>query len=345
MLAEAIKNIEVPPGIEIPAKRADQAREWLESFRKSERLEKIAVARRLGLSDNGRNRVNKFLSGESDPGLVLAVEQLRVTVEGPEQISKFIGWRDTRCARTILAHAHRVRNGNLFGAIVGPVGAGKSEALKYFQRATRDDGLPPVRIIRCRTTMHMQGLLQTLAWEMCGIEGGSAGRLHEQVARRLSGRPEFLIIDEIDYLARHDRALELCRDLHDEVGVGVLFSGQMYFLSRVWERANNVRANIPQEEGRIGLSGPLAAFADRLRVEVAPGVADEEVVEIAQDSLKMTLTSEAAKRLVVYVNHDFRSLAGIISVMREIRAKQGRQVDHRMVEAAWTGAQHIKSKQ
>jgi hypothetical protein len=93
------------------------------------------------------------------------------------------------------------------------------------------------------------------------------------------------------------------------------------------------------------MTGHLAAFADRLRVQIAPGLDDEEAIAIAQDALNMTLTEEAAKRLVVYVNHDFRVLVLLIGVMRDLRQRFGKTVDHRVIEASWARAMHVKSRQ
>src|SRR5574341_646237 len=252
-------EIEEQPEVDISTDRAETARSWLKDFRKHEGLEKIAIARRFGWGDHGRNRVHKFIEGEDDPGVVLAVERLRSTVDGPEGIAKYIGFRETLCARTVTDHALKIRAAGLFGAIVGPVGAGKSEALKKIQSTTKNDGLPPVRLLRCRSTMHLPGIVKKIAADM-GIKGGESSQLHEQIVQRLSGRPEFLIVDEVDYLLHNERSLHFFRDLHDETGIGVLFSGQMYFLDAVWDRANR-GAGARGEEGRLQLGGSLAAFA------------------------------------------------------------------------------------
>jgi len=336
-------GLEEQPEIVISIGRAETARSWLDEFRKHEALEKIAIARRLGFDDNGRNRVRKFLEGDDDPVMVLAVERLRATIEGPDGISKYIGFRETRCARTIIEFALKIRAAGLFGAVVGPVGAGKTEALKKIQRGTRNDGRPPVRIIRACSMTNSPGLVRSLAEEM-GIKAAEVSKLYREIVRRLSARPEFLIVDEADYLLQNERCLHFFRDLHDETGNGVLFSGQLYFLNQVWERANR-RTSANAEEGRLAMGGALAAFADRLRVQVAPGLDDEEVISISQDVLKMTLTDEAAKRLIVLVNHDFRSLALLIGIMRDIRTRAGHTVDHRFIEGAWIRAMHIKSRQ
>ena len=336
-------GFEEQPGVDISTSRAETVRSWLKEFRKHEGLEKLGIARRLGFDDEGRSRVHKFLEGDDDPVMVFAVERLRATVEGPDGISKFIGFRETRCARTVIEFALKIRATGLFGAVVGPVGAGKTEALKKIQQGTRNDGRPPVRIIRACSMTNSPGLVRSLAEEM-GIKAAEVNKLYREIVRRLSGRPEFLIVDEADYLLNNERCLHFFRDLHDETGNGILFSGQLYFLNQVWERANR-RAGANAEQGRLAMGGALAAFADRLRVQIAPGLDDEEVVSISQDVLKMTLTDEAAKRLIVFVNHDFRVLALLIGIMRDIRTRAGSTVDHRFIEGAWARAMHIKSRQ
>jgi hypothetical protein len=338
--ARKIEDEEVPQGVEISAARTEAARSFLKHYRKDEGLEKVAVARKLGYADSGRNRVHRFLEGADDPGLVLAVERLRVTVEGSDGIQKYVGFRETRCAKIVINFARKIRSAGLFGAIVGPCGAGKTEALKKFQQDSKNDGLPPVRIIRCHATDNLPGVVGNLAEDL-GLKRGETSKVHREIVRRLAGRPEFLIVDEVDHLLHNERSLHFFRDLWDEIGVGVLFSGQMYFLSEVWQRAAN--GHHGGEEGRLGLGGPLAAFADRLRVEMAVGLDDEEIIDIACDVLKMDLTDEAAKRLLVFANKNFRALTVVIQSLREIRQKAGRQIDHRAIEAAWARARHIKS--
>jgi hypothetical protein len=191
--------------------------------------------------------------------------------------------------------------------------------------------------------MHLPGLVRGLAEEM-GIKGGEVSKLHAEIVSRLSGRPEMLVVDEVDYLLHNERSLHFFRDLHDETGIAVLFSGQLYFLTQVWERANRGGGGIV-EEGRLSMGGALAAFADRLRVQIAPGLDDEEVVSLVQEVLACTLSEDAVKRLIVYVNHDFRVLSLLIGVMRDLRQRAGKTVDHRVIEASWARAMHVKSRQ
>jgi DNA transposition AAA+ family ATPase len=333
---------------DISPKRLESARDFLIDFKKTQRLEKIALARRLGLGDSGRTLVSKFLddklADKADPTrIVLAAEALRAQIEGPEGINKSIGVRETRCAQVVWRQAKSARDGHLMSAIVGPIGAGKTEALKIFQRRSSRDGGAPVRYIRGRTTVHLAALVRKVAVEMGITErGGDPAALHEDIVRRLMGYPEFLIFDEVDYF--NERCLQFVRDLYDETGTGILLSGQLHFLTFLDRHSNGHGPSSSDDANRWSMSGWLAPFADRLFVQVAPGLDDDEVTQIAEETLNMELTEDAAAKLVTYVNHNFRLLARLIIIMREMRLRAGKTVDHRTIEIAWQRSQHQKAK-
>lgn len=334
---------------EVSLNREAEARDWLASFFRTEGIDKTALARRLGLGKEGRTVVTKFLADKRDDEInfariTLATERLRAQVDGPEGVAKYIGFQETECVSAIWNQAKKVRDGHLLGAVVGPIGSGKTEALREFQRRARHDGGAPVRIVRCRTTMNLPSFVRKLAVDMGLVEhGGDVSTLHEQIVRRLSSYPEFLIFDEIDYLTYHEKTFHFLRDLYDETGTGILLSGQLYFLSYVWGRADFSAAK--GDDKGLTRSGTLAPFADRLAVEVAPGLTDEEIVDICEKALNATLDGEASKKLIVYVDRNFRMLALMLRALRDMRLKHGRAVNQRMIEAAWITCGHIKTKQ
>lgn len=336
---------------EISVNREEEAREWLKNFFRTEGIDKTALARRLGLGKEGRTVVQRFLSDREDgetnfARVTLAAERLRAQVDGPEGVAKYIGFQETRCVQAIFKHAQKARDGHLLAAVVGPIGSGKTEAIREFQRRARRDGGAPVRIVRCRTTMNLPSFVRKLAVDMGLVEqGGDVSHLHEQIVRRLSSYPEFLIFDEIDYLTYHEKSFHFLRDLYDETGTGILLSGQLYFLSYLWGRADFAAASKSDESGKIARSGSLAPFADRLAIEVAPGLDDEEVVDISERALNATLTEQASSKLLLYVDHNFRMLAVMLRSLREMRLKAGKVVDHKMVESAWIKSSHLKAQQ
>ena len=336
--------------VEIPEDREGDARVWLKDFFKREGLDKTGMARRLGLGKDGRTVVTKFLSDKdcdektNFARIVLATERLRAQVDGPEGISKHIGFRETRCVKSVWKHLNAVRDGHLLGAVVGTCGAGKTEALREAARRSRYDGKAPIRLIRCRVSMNMPSLIRKLARDMGLVEaGGDHSELHEDIVRKLSSHPEFLIFDEADYLTYNERCLQFLRDLHAETGTGLLLAGQLYFLSYIWGKAA-FNGN-GKEDGRVNPGGSLAPFADRLAVEVAPGLDDEEIVDIAEDVLKMSLTEKASAKLTFYVDHNFRVLRQVLLVMHDMRMRAGKTIDEKVVEAAWRKSKHIKAKQ
>lgn len=329
-------------------KRVENARAWLRWFIESEDQEYTAMARRLGLSESGgRNLVSRFANNKLDVDptqIVLAVESLRAQVEGPEGITKFIGFRETRSAKMLWRHVAAARDGHFVGVVVGPVGFGKTEAVREFQRRVRNDGKAPVEYVYARVTTNLPALINEVA-ETIGLidrgRGGDPARLHRLIAQSLRSRPRFFVFDEGDYL--NDRCLTFVRNLHDESGAGMAIVGRPMLLKTIdeglyWSRANG------DGKDRVVADGPLAPFVDRIFSAVLPGLGDDEVVEVAEDVLKGKLTEDAVKKLLFYVGPNFRLLSRVIGALRDIRIKGGRTIDHQMIEAAWRKLQRLESR-
>lgn len=325
-------------------KRIEAARAWLDAWVQEHHLNYTAAARQIGLGDAGRTPVSRFVRGEMDGDLtrlVLAVEQFRATVEGPEGISAIIGFRETRCARLIWSVAHDARDNHKMAAVIGYTGYGKTEALNQFQRRTHQDNRPPVRIVTCNVLVNAPFLARKLALDMGLVEkGGEPAMCLELVNRRLRAHPEFWIVDEANFLK--ESCLHVLRNIHDVTGTGMLLAGTPTFLSMIANRSNGNGLLRDEDNGARGYDGPLALFADRVFSQVLPGVMEDEVTEIAESVLACQLTDQALSRLVVYVNHNMRLLTRILLQLREQRRRAGtRRVDEKMVEAAWAKLAHI----
>ena len=178
-------------------KRVENAHSWFKFWIDSEGREFTSAARTLGLGENGRTTCSKFYHGklESDPTrIVLAVEALRAQLEGPEGVSRHIGFRETRCARAVLKYAAAARDGHGIGVLVGSMGFGKTEAIREFQRRTEGDGKPPVEYVYCRISTNLPSIINDLAQELGLVgrdRGGDPARLHRQIAQTLKSRPRF----------------------------------------------------------------------------------------------------------------------------------------------------------
>src|SRR3972149_7162798 len=87
---------------EVSINREADARDWLRSFFRTEGIDKTALARRLGIGEEGRTVVTKFLADKRDDDanfarIALATERLRAQVDGPEGVAKYIGFQETAC--------------------------------------------------------------------------------------------------------------------------------------------------------------------------------------------------------------------------------------------------------
>src|SRR3989304_4609761 len=89
-------------------RRVENARSWFIWWIDGGEREFTSAARTLELGEGGRTVCSKFYHDklDSDPTrIVLAVEALRAQLEGPEGVSRHIGFRETRCARAVLKYA------------------------------------------------------------------------------------------------------------------------------------------------------------------------------------------------------------------------------------------------
>lgn len=327
-------------------KRIEKARAWLEAWIDEHHLEYTAAARQIGLGDGGRTIVSRFVQQkiETDPTkLVLAIEQYRATVEGPEGISAIIGFRETRSAHLVWSIANDARDNHKMSAVIGFTGYGKTESLKQFQRRAHQDNKPPVRIITCNVLINAPFLARKLALDMGLIErSGEAAMCLELVTRRLRAHPEFWIIDEANFLK--ESCLHVLRNVHDVTGTGMLLSGTPMFLGMIANRANStgLYKGADDDANARGYDGPLALFADRIFSQILTGVMEDEITEIAESVLNCTLTDQALSQLVVYVNHNMRLLTRMLLQMREHRRRSGsRKVDEKIVESAWKKLAHL----
>ena len=328
-------------------KRIERARSWGKAWIEERDLEMIAFSRAIGFGDGGRTTVSRFLGDklDGDPTrVVLAIEQYRATQEGPEGISAVIGFRETKTARLVWAHANGARDGHKMAAVIGFTGYGKTEALKQYQRTTHGDLKPPVRILTCNVLTNAPFLARKLALDMGLVEkGGEPAMCLELVMKRLRSHPEFWIVDEANFL--QERCLHVLRNIYDVTATGMLLAGTPTFLSMVGNRSNGAapyHAAGSEGEGRRPMDGPLALFADRVFTQALPGVTDEEAVEIAEDVLKADLTEQGISKLLFYVNHNMRLLTRLLLELREYRKRSNaRKIDEKMVEAGWAKLQHI----
>lgn len=324
-------------------KRVDNAHAWFKAWIDAEQLEFTSAARRLGL-DNGRPLCSKFYHKklDGDPArLILAIEALRAQIEGPDGVSRHIGFRETGCAKAIFKYASAARDGHAIGVLIGSQGFGKTEAIREFQRRTEGDGKPPVEYVYCRVSTNLPSLINDIA-EQLGIigreKGGDPARLHRRIAQRLKSHPLFLIFDEADYLNR--RCLDFIRNLNDESGTGSLLVGRPPLLKTIQEGVQWTTLN-DQEKDRLIQDGPLAPFVDRVFFSALPGLSDDEAVDITEDVLKAQLNEEAVSKLLAYVGPNFRLLSKIIGKLRDIRLRAGMMIDKAMIEAAWLKLQRL----
>jgi DNA transposition AAA+ family ATPase len=105
------------------------------------------------------------------------------------------------------------------GLIYGEPGLGKSNTALWL--SVKYDGI----YLRCNNLMTGRWLLEELARELDEFPRYLTSDIFNQCVKRLTEKPQIIIVDEIDYLAEDKKSIETLRDIHDKTGVPIIFVG------------------------------------------------------------------------------------------------------------------------
>lgn len=128
-----------------------------------------------------------------------------------ENVKKFIG--------LIQSLKEKPDNISKMSLVYGEPGLGKSRTALWI--AAEQDAI----YIRSNNLMTGRWFLEELAEELGEIPRFYSSDLFKQCVNKLLEKPQMLIIDEIDYLASDQKAIETIRDIHDNTNVPIIFVG------------------------------------------------------------------------------------------------------------------------
>lgn len=194
----------------------NELRDFMETSHKSQKQ----IAKEIGISTTV---ISQFLSGiyngdnEEIADKILqyvriAKSRLR-TVDVPAFCPKLHN------AEQVLFAASYAHSNNDIALIYGAAGAGKTVALKHYAREN-----PGVVYITANASTRTARAILYLITEALGRQPiGTEFMLMRNLVEHLKGSNRLIIIDEADHLTPH--ALQSIRNLNDEAGVGLVFSG------------------------------------------------------------------------------------------------------------------------
>lgn len=105
------------------------------------------------------------------------------------------------------------------GLIYGQAGLGKTKTAQYL--AIKYDAI----YIRAVNTMTSKWLMEEIAKELDEIPRFFTADIFRQCVNTLCQKPQIIIVDEIDYLLKDFKVIEILRDLHDETGIPIILVG------------------------------------------------------------------------------------------------------------------------
>lgn len=105
------------------------------------------------------------------------------------------------------------------GLIYGEAGLGKTKTAQYL--AIKFDAI----YVRAINSMTPKWLMEEIAKKLDEIPRFFTADIFRQCVNTLRQNPQIIIIDEIDYLLKDFKTIEILRDLHDETGVPIILVG------------------------------------------------------------------------------------------------------------------------
>lgn len=148
--------------------------------------------------------------------------------EARQTVPQEPGFVETSISAEVLTVAEFAHNHNKLALIYGDAGIGKTLALTQYAAAH-----PDVIFIRVRVNLKSARAIENELAEKIG---------KRDVIQALKGTGRLIIIDEAQRLTYS--ALETLRDIHDEAGVGIVFSGNKDIYDRMRGRKGALFAQL-----------------------------------------------------------------------------------------------------
>lgn len=111
--------------------------------------------------------------------------------------------------------------------IYGSHGLGKTKALLWW--ATKNDN---VIYVRANNDMTQNGLLREILFELDEYPHHYMQNNLDSILKILRNTPKVIIVDEVDYLFKHN-AIEILRDIQDSAGTPLILSGMTYIDKKI----------------------------------------------------------------------------------------------------------------
>ncbi len=250
-------------------KRADELRALVQEAQ-SDGLSQASIAKQAGLSPSALNQWLKEAYKGDNTAIEMHLEgwvescrdrELMPIPQSPDWVTTPTGERIINA----LSYAHSMGD---IAVVYGGAGVGKTSALKHYQSIRPNVWLVTISPATSTAPAALEEIAYALGNRTPPI---GAARIKRDVVRRINGTRGLLVIDESQHLSVI--ALECIRSLHDEIGIGLVLSGNEMVYSRL--TGGNRSATFAQLFSRVGkrvhLTSPstadVAAVANGWSVE------------------------------------------------------------------------------
>ncbi len=225
-------------------------------------------------------------------------------------------WVETQTAKRIMSVLSYTQMGADIGVVYGIPGAGKTFAVKEYQRRK-----PNVwHATMCPSSSSLMGCLDVVADAIgCRGSANSAARLHRAIKSELMGTQGLLIIDEAQHLKAS--ALDELRIIQEACNIGLVYVGNEVVYTRMTGAQRG--AYLEQLHSRIG------------KVVQISGVAKPDVEAVLDAwGVSEALSREALKKAASHAGA-LRVLTKVLRLASLAASNLDVPLSHQHIKAAW----------
>lgn len=244
---------------EARADREDVVREALAKHIKATNLSNTEVARRTGYS---APMISNFLAGKPQSARFIAAVEAMLTKElgtSPTATAHARGFVMTTAAARIIAACELAHRERVMTVIIGPPGAGKTQALRAFRNELLRKHKERAILFTPSPSCTKRTLLVSLLKELGQPANRSADELAEIAARQLLHTQRMLIVDEANLL--NTGGLEMLRYLADHAKIPIVLAGT-HRLLETFIRGDRRAQDLAQLYSRIAYKVQVAYLTD-----------------------------------------------------------------------------------
>ncbi len=206
---------------------ADEIVKQMLDYIKEHKVTQSSIARSIDVNEG---RFSSFLkrkyTGDEEDLKQKCIDYLKIRLQRQSLKKRDLKFSKTNHAKRIYGVCNLVQVTKMMGIIYGPAGIGKTSALKQFARLNTN-----VYYVSAYHSINMLDMMKRILVALKVECKGLAGDKLETIIEYLKNTDKILLLDEFQHCSL--KTLEAVRAIHDDSGIGIIFSSSKELIERM----------------------------------------------------------------------------------------------------------------